>query len=292
LRPFFAFLMVLGAVSASRPARADAEPNAAEEARRLYAEAHAHYLAGRCPSAMPLLVRAEQLVASPNAGLLVARCLLADGRKVAAAERFADVERTALDRVRAGETRYAETAAAAAKEGAALRATLGRLRIRAIPRDGVAMEIDGQPAALGATGDTTFLHEPGVVKIARISGARREERTANVIAEREAIVSFDREPAHEDAARPSAPETGSRRAPMWPLYASGAIAIAGVGTFVGFGLASEATYSDLEARCAPACGPNDVADADRGRGFQTVANVGLVVGVVAAAVFGTLLLVR
>jgi hypothetical protein len=280
------------------PAQAFAEPDAAkpdvppkagrqpegpevEEAKKLYAEAHDQFVAGRCSDAMPLLERANKLVPSPNSGLLMARCMVSDKQLVAAANRYGEVERDALNLVRAGETRYAETAAAAAKEGAALRAQLGTLRVRLRPRAGVALEIDGAPTEIQAEGETTLLHEPGQARVTFVLPATRRDRVVAINAGRESLVTYD----VEEAKPPPGTLTPvpSRSGIPWTVLAAGGVSIAGFGTFAGFGIASETIYTDLRSKCAPACPESDRPDANRGRTFQTVANVGLVVGIVFAA---------
>jgi hypothetical protein len=65
----------------------------------------------------------------------------------------------------------------------------------------------------------------------------------------------------------------------------------GFGMFAGFGATSEAIYAGLDDRCGPdRCRPSDRADADAGKRQQTIANVGLVLGVTGVAL-GTALLV-
>jgi hypothetical protein len=275
-------LIALVAATATRAARAEDDP-AHAEAKRLYAEAHDHFVAGRCPEAMPLLLRANQLVPSPNPGLLIARCLAAAGRRAEAATRYRDVEHDALERVRSGETRYAETAAAAAKEGAALRAQLGTVRIRLLPRSGVGLEVDGAPTEIGAAGETVLLHEPGEARVAFVLPAARRERVVAVAVGRESVVAYEADVPAPPPARGGLP---------WTFHASGALAVAGGAAFVGFGLASESTYGDLEAACGGRCGPERQEEADRGRAYQTLANVGLAAGLLGLVLATVVLLGR
>jgi hypothetical protein len=204
-----------------------------------------------------------------------------DKQLVAAANRYGEVERDALNLVRAGETRYADTAAAAAKEGAALRAQLGTLRVRLRPRAGVALEIDGAPTEIQAEGETTVLHEPGEVKVTFVLPAARRDRVVAINAGRLSLITYD-----VDEAKP-APGTltpvPSRSGLPWTVFAAGGVSLAGFGTFAGFGIASESIYTHLNSTCGNACPDSDRPEASRGRTFQTVANVGLVVGVVFAA---------
>jgi hypothetical protein len=187
-----------------------------------------------------------------------------------------------LNLIRTGETRYAETAAAAAKEGTALRARLGTLRVRLRPRIGVALEVAGAPTEIHADGETAVLREPGPVKVSFVLPATRRDRVVMLTAARESVVTFE----PEEPKLPPPPRT------PWTAYAAGGLAVVGLASFGTFGLASESTYRDLEERCGPRCAPSDRADADRGRAFQTIANVGLVVGLAFVAITGVILATR
>jgi hypothetical protein len=282
----FCVLVVAAGSSFARSAAAgEPDPQTVEEAKRLYSEGHDAFVAGRCPDAIPLLLKSSTLVPSPNPGLLVARCLAYEGKSVAAANLYGDVERDALNLVRAGETRYAETAAAAAKEGAAVRTRLGTLHVRLRPRVGVALEIDGAPTEIQAEGDTTVLHEPGKAKVVFVLPETRAERTVPIVAGKESVVAYE-----PDEPKP-APVPGKQR-PIWPAYLTGGVAVAGFGTFIGFGVASGSIYNDLKNRCGSSCTEADRSDANRGKAFQTVANVGVVVGIVFALATGYLVLTR
>jgi hypothetical protein len=79
--------------------------------------------------------------------------------------------------------------------------------------------------------------------------------------------------------------------PGWLPFVTGGVAIAGFGTFAGFGLASESAYSNLQG-CSPRCPDSERSTADRGRSFQTTANLGLVVGIVLAAATGVIIALR
>jgi hypothetical protein len=273
-------LLALAVVSSSVRAAADPDPASVDEAKRLYAEAHGHFVAGRCADAMPLLLQANKLVPSPNSGLLIARCLVTENKLVPAANRYTEVERDALNLVRTGETRYGETAAAAAKEGSALRAQLGTLRVRLQPRTGVSLEVDGAPTEIQGDGETTLLHEPGQAKVSFVVAASRRDRNVSIAAGKESLLVYT--PEESRPAPP--PPTPSKPKWPWALYGAAGVSIAGFATLAVFGLSSEATYKRLESRCGSSCTAADRPAADQGRAFQTVANIGLAVGLVFAAV--------
>jgi hypothetical protein len=294
---------ILGAIvttTTAVPARADEEATLDPthvEAKRLYGEGHDHFIAGRCTDAMPLLVRANQLVPSPNAGLLIARCLVVAGKRTHAVARFAEVEREALERVHSGEARYADTAAAAAREGAEVRAQLGTVRVRIGPRskaqttspgkEELRVEIDHVPAAISADGDAVAMHDPGTATVAFVDGGARRERVVQVNRSQESLVVYepDEPPRRSPSPSPRAP-------PSWTVYAAGALTVVGAASFVGFGVASEVTYGRLDSSCGGHCGPDRRGEADRGRAYQTLANVGLAVALVGGALTVVSLLAR
>jgi hypothetical protein len=275
-----------------RAASASAE-DANEEAKRLYAEGHAQYVAGHCAEAVRLLEQSAKLVKSPNPGLLIARCLRNDGKRVEAATRYEEVEREALALVHQGEKRYADTAASALKEGAALKAELGTIRANA---KHAKIEIEGRQSD---TGELTVLHEPGPVKVVFIDTAGRHEQTVDAVVGKETPVAFfGEEPSAAPPATPRMaepppppPPKPESRVPGWLPFVTGGVAIAGFGTFAAFGLASESSYGDLQA-CSPRCPESERSTADHGRTFQTTANVGLVVGIVLAAATGVIVALR
>lgn len=267
----------------------DATPQQVEEAKRRYSEGHAKFLAGRYDEALAILIQSNALVPSPNSGLLIARCLYELHRNVEAYEKFLEVENTALDLVRNGETRYGETAAAAAKEKSAARAKIALIKLSA--PSNVTTTIDGRPAQGSA------FHEPGAVKVVFTLGQHQDTHAVMAEAGKEVVVTFrpPTEPPIAPQPAPPAPppprERDSRGVP-WYGWATGGIALIGVGAFVGFGLSSESTYSDLDSRCAPRCTEADRKDADDGRRMQAFANIGLVVGVVAGLITTIIVLSR
>ena len=63
--------------------------------------------------------------------------------------------------------------------------------------------------------------------------------------------------------------------------------------FIGFRLKSDAIYNDLKAQCGPKpCGDERRAASDTGKQDQSIADVGLVVGIVGGAAAVAFLLVR
>jgi len=78
----------------------------------------------------------------------------------------------------------------------------------------------------------------------------------------------------------SEPVAPSRSAVPWPIYALSGVGVAGLGTFVVFGLRGYREEVALESSCAPACAPGSD---DAMRRDYVVADVALVTGVAALA---------
>lgn len=66
-------------------------------------------------------------------------------------------------------------------------------------------------------------------------------------------------------------------------YVAGGVGVAGLAVFGVFGAMANATYSDLEEMCKGPCPQDRTDDVNAGKTQQTVANIGLIVGVVGVA---------
>jgi hypothetical protein len=75
-------------------------------------------------------------------------------------------------------------------------------------------------------------------------------------------------------------------------YVAGGVGVAGLATFGIFGAMSNSAYNSLDSSCPNhACPPGKQSDVDAGKRDQTIANVGLVVGVVGLGAGVTLFIV-
>jgi hypothetical protein len=267
------------------------------EARRLFAEGSALYLAGEYARALESLTASYRLVSSPNSELLLARCLRELGRPVEAEARFSAAESEARKRAAEGMARYAQTAETAAAEGAALRATLGRLRIRiADPEPNTTLAIDGAPEPLSAPGDLVVWHVPGETSVAvRFGSGTEQKQVATMHAGTETTMAFERPRPVRESDPPSALSVPSDYAghpsggAPWALPAAigaGALTMIGLGMFIGFTLSAQEESQDL----AEICGTNTNCKAgdgrstsERGRAQQLIADVSLAAGSVMGA---------
>jgi hypothetical protein len=224
---------------------------------------------------------------------MIARCLRELGRRADASIAYANAAAEATRRVAKGEAKYAQTAEAATAEGAAVRGQLGTLRVHVAPPSGVTLTVDKNDVALSEDGQATLLHDPGTVSVSVRDASGTEQRQTVTVAPG-ATVQMDfavqPRPPRADQGRDKPilqnvePSSPTQRW-AWPAaIGSGGLTAAGLGVFIGFGLSSQATFDELEARCGrpPRCTAADRADADSGKQAQTVANIGLGVAAVAA----------
>lgn len=72
-------------------------------------------------------------------------------------------------------------------------------------------------------------------------------------------------------------------------YVAGGVGAGGLVTFAVFGVLARSTYNDLQNQCSGGpCPPDKAGEIASGRTAQTVANVGLVLGVLGAGAGATL----
>ena len=306
VKPRFPAALVVLLLLALIPAKAHADTDDAtrDEAKRLFQQGSSELLAKRYPEALDDLRASYKLVPSPNSGLLIARCLRELNRRVESVEMYGTVAADARRRAAEGDSKYTQTADVAAAEGGALRATLGLVRVHVSrPSQGSTVEIDGvsRPAT---ESDVVVLHVPGevTVKFKPVAGAEQSQR-ATLAAGADLKMEFSSAPSTAPAPLPPPPPRGTASTPdtdgsppTWTIPAalvSGGLALAGTGVFIGFGLKSGAIYDGLNTKCGPTgCGAADRAEADVGKRDQTIANVGLAVGIVGVATTFAFLLVR
>lgn len=257
-------------------------PRGVDDHQADFAAGSAHYQGGRWAEALAAFERSQRGAPSPNAELMIARCLRELGRRVAAVETFERAAVEARARAAAGEDRYAPTATAADAEGASVRAELALLRVRVEVAGAASLSVADEPTPLPRSGEeVALLREPGPVTVALRDAQGIEQRqSVTLSAGADVRMHFA---ASEGRARgvPPPPRSGA----TWTgpaTWASGALTVAGLSVFAAFGLRAGAMHDELAARCGPAsCGPADRADADAGARDQAIANVGAAVAVTA-----------
>lgn len=301
-------LLVLGLL-VPRPSQAAGVPiaKASKEelkaAQRTFEAADGLFDAKRYQEAITAYRASYEIVASPNSRLMIARSLAHLNRLDEAHAELLGAVADAKEAAAADE-KYAPTLKAAEAELAQLEPKVGRVEIAlgatlAEAKVSVGKRALG-PGELGAPVVVT----PGkVTVVATLADGRRAERELSVAAGATEKVQLDLEaaPKSETAPAPApapAPIAPARPAdsPPPPLrtYAliAGGVGVAGFATFAAFGLMNKSKFDDLESSCTSDghCGPGRQDDIDAGKRYQTIANIGLGVGIVGLAAGTTLFL--
>jgi hypothetical protein len=298
LRPFAA-LMVLGSALAVAPyAAAEGVPvgQATDEqkaaAQELFLRAQDKSKAGDHDGALVDLRGSFDVVASPNTRLLIARELVVLGR-LAEAYREAVAAEALAKEAAAVDSKYEDTAKAAADEKASLATKVGFVRVDMAGKSGE-LVVGGKPVA-AAEKDGLIPVDPGTVEVViRSAQGTDDAKTVQVTAGAETAVSFRIEVKTPVA--PPETKSGAHPFDMGEGQRITGIVLAGVGVvgfamFAGFGAANQSIFSDLEEQCAGGSCPASLEeDADQGRKFQTAANVTVTIGAIGLAAGAALLI--
>jgi len=253
---------------------------------------------------------ANQLLASPNTRLYVARCLRETGQVAEALVEFRRAAAEASDRA-GSDPRYVSTRDAARTEGGALEPRVGQIHVRVIRAPaGTTIRIGDRPLA-DAAWNLPMPHDPGSVEVsASATGHIAFRRTVTIEAGRttdvqvELPVDPNAPTAATDGANPNASSTvnGADAEPAggrssgtprmvrvaegggvrWAGVVVSALGLGGLVTFGYFGSLAQNRYTDLQTACVLGpCIPELQSQVDEGERYGTIANVTLVVGIVA-----------
>ncbi len=285
---------------AAEPAAAEtpaAEPTlASDDVQARFATAVRLYKEDQIAQALPLFEQLAKETQSPNASLYVGHCLVKLARYVDAYRAF---QRTVTLTVEQDEEKYEPTREAARSQLAALDLRVAKLIIAMaeVPPD-VRVSIDGEALDPATIGSATVL-EPGdhVVEGAApdTDSVRRKfsiqaghSKTLALTLTKRTQSEATRNTPHSPPAPPSDQAAMLRTAG----FAATAVGAAGFVVFSIAGLKAKSVHDDLEAACGdePCSDPGHRDDAARGKTYQSVANVGLVVGALGTLTGGTLLL--
>lgn len=293
--------LVVAALLVSPPSRAegvsvsDATSAQRKSADKKLAEGQKLFKAGKLEEAVAAFEAAHEIVANPEARLMIARAHQNLGELVKA---HADYLAAVAEGERAAQhnDKYRDTLQSARKELKELEGVLARVTInlRHAP-SGTKVVIDGEPLDTSELG-TSKLLAPGAIEIiATAPDGREVSRKLTLTAGQDAKIdlAFTRdgnEPVaptivEEGAETPpptepaSAPSSGKGK--RTAAFIAGGAGIAGLATFGVFGALSNSKYNSLDKACASSlCPPDRQSDIDAGKRYQTLANIGLAVGVV------------
>jgi len=272
-------------------------------AQRTFEAADGLFDAKRWQEAITAYRASYEIVASPNSRLMIARSLAALGRLDEAHMELTGAVDDAK-RAAAADEKYAPTLKAAEAELAQLEPKVGRVEIAlgGALKD-AKVEVGGKAvtdlarAVVVTPGDVTV-----VATLPDGRSARREvavaagatEKVALELGAESAPVPAKEEPVAKPAAGTASVSTADLQKPssLRPVaYVAGGVGVAGLATFAIFGMMNKSKYDDLDSGCTDGhCGPGRQDDIDAGKRYQTIANIGLAVGIVGIGAGTTLFL--
>ena len=288
--PVLALLLATSAFSPPLRAEAAAPASApAKDEKARFADAVRLYKAGDFAHALPAFEALASETGSPNARLYVGYCYAGLERP---ADAYAAFELAA--RGAGSDARYAETRTAALSELSNLTLRIAKLVVSPVEQPpGLVVKVDGvvlDPAAF----DTHRVFSPGDHHVeATATGHEPILREVHVEGgETKTVTLFfpKNEAAPERPVDSHAPRSDGSALRTAGFIAAG-VGGAGLITFVVGGLEAKRAHDSLEQACgaAPCSDTAHQREVDRGKSWQTVANVGLVVGSIGVAASATLL---
>jgi hypothetical protein len=275
-----------------------ATPVQREQAQSRFQRGKDLYAAKKYDEALVEFRGSSDIVASPNARLYEARCLRELGRLVEAYVEFGRASVEAREHL-VEDPRYAKTAEAAAAERDAIAPQIGFVNVHVERADETSrLKVGSDEIRRGGWSEPIPV-KPGQTEIVLETPSKKPLRqTVTVAAGEKKAVSFDAGSAEPEAPAPTVTEptvavdtsAKSDRTKLRPwAFVAGGVGAAGLVTFAIFGAMSSSTFDDLKSACGNGpCPANRQNDIDKGRTQQTVANVGLVIGVLGVAAGATL----
>jgi hypothetical protein len=241
----------------------------------------------------------HDIVSSPNTRLEIARCLLAMGKLVAA---YAELGRTAVEakELKAEDNRYQRTYDAATDERGTLEPKLGFVTLTVQnPSDGTRVTVAGEEIRRAAWTEPAPVLAGTTQVVVSTPGHADVTRSVTLAAGASTALAIDAQSGATESAAPvaaTAPvpdESAHHPVPLrtWG-YVAGGVGVAGLATFAISGALARSAYDDLQTSCGSGpCPSSRAGDISSGKTKQTVANVGLAVGVVGVAAGATLFVI-
>jgi hypothetical protein len=246
------------------------------------------------------------VVNSPNARLELARSLRDSG---ALGDAWIEYGRVIDDatKLAATEDRYAKTADAATTERTDVENKISFLTITVVHApDGAVLKVGGRQVPADQW-TKPVISMPGAVDVVLTDATGKElaRQTVAATGGQQSSVTIDAQPPppptpvtpsaddkpdFSQAPPTAAPTPSNGRANLRPwAYVAGGVGVVGFGLFTAFGLMSNSDYNDLKSSCVSGhCPSSKSGEISDGKTFQTVANVGLGVGIVGIAAGATL----
>lgn len=267
---------------------AGVDPGAATPVQR--EQAQARFLRGKqlfeahnFEDALKEFRASHEIIASPNTRLYVARSLRELARPVEAYVEFGRVEVEAREHARE-DTRYVRAGDSARQEREALKQKVGFVTVQVEHADASTKLFVGSEEIRRGGWSEPIPAVPGATEV-RLETDGRAPAAASVTiqAGKTESVSLDVEAGAPTAAAPNAVAPAAEEETTHSLrpfaYVAGGVGVAGLATFGIFALLAKGTHDGLVDRCPDGhCASDPSSDASSGRTQSTIANVGLVVG--------------
>jgi hypothetical protein len=242
------------------------------------------FKAGKMADALPVFREVADGSGSPNARLYVGHCLQQLGKYVEAHRAFTAVVKQTTQR---GDTKYETTREAALAQLGLLEPRVAKVVVSLVDiPNGLAVTLDGTALEEKDLGSPIVV-EPGMHKVGGTAPEMApvtRDITVDAGESKTTILTFKKletapapEPASQIEASPSKP------LPLRTVgFVAGGVGVAGMAVFTVAGLMAKSTFNRMSDVCGSAgCSdPGQLSEIDKGRSQQTLANVGLAVGLV------------
>jgi hypothetical protein len=250
-----------------------------------------HHTAKRYDEALAKFRESYGIVASPNSRLMIVRVLNEAGRGLEAYREANEAMKEAADAAAKAPDKYQQAVDALNREIEAAKMKIGLLTVTVQgASEGASVTVAGQAVPASEWGKPIAL-EPGEVEVTLDAPEGKDQEKVTLEAGTVATVTLS--PPPPKAAPPPPPpkpvkqEESGYRGPdrRMMAYIAGGVGVLGFLGFGTFGLLSNGRFDRIESACPDPdnCDPALEDDADTGRTYQIVANVGLVVGIVGIA---------
>jgi hypothetical protein len=250
----------------------------AAEANAWFGQGREAFMDGHYEDASALFRRSYALRASPNTRLMIAKSLMEAGEPVEAYAEMTAALREA-EAAAAHDPKYQRTSEEAREDLERLQGRVARIRLKiaGAPPPGTIIRVGDRELARDAWSKEVIV-APGMTTVTLQAADGSDQQVVSLEPGSQKEVALIA-PAPDEPA--SVREGGFEEHQRTLAYVVGGVGAAGMVVFAVFGALTLTTFADLEERCPTgACPRGTQSDIDLGETYQTVANVGAVVGAV------------
>lgn len=244
---------------------------------------------GKFAEALETFKQSYDAVASPNSHLMIVRSLAKMGK---VSEAYAQIDAVIREAEKATEKsdKYKKTLDAARSEKDDLKTKVGFVVVNVK----ASVTVAGRPLEPSDLGRRVAVDPGSVDVVLKLPSGEEQSQHVDVVAGRESKIDIAPPAAAQHGAPVPAPAAPCPPAPP-PVHeggidqrtlalVAGGIGVAGFATFAIFGILDNGKYNDIKDACPNGVCPRALSDeAETGRTYQTLANIGLGVGIVGAA---------